>query len=100
MFTLPNGYISKTTFMMDFDIADRFGEAAVRDTYKRAFAEWKTNVEYLTELVIVLNLKIWEHYESNESLAKLYDSLWREAQDYAYDNLTGDDLTYFWKCTD
>lgn len=100
MFTLPNGYISKTTFMMDFDIADRFGKAAVLDTYKRAFAEWKSNVEYLTELVIVLNLKIWEHYEKNEPLARLYNSLWDEAQTYAYDNLTGDDLTYFWKCTD
>ena len=31
-------------FMQDFMIADRFGEAAVRDTYKRAFREWKDNV--------------------------------------------------------
>ena len=100
MFTLPNGYTSKTTFMLDFTIADAFGEPAVIDTYKRAFSEWKTDIEYLTELVIVLNLKIWQHYEENEPLARLYDSLWKEAQAYAYDNLTGDDLTYFWKCTD
>lgn len=36
-----NGYTCKTTFWMDFSIADRFGAAAVKDTFNRAFAEWK-----------------------------------------------------------
>lgn len=100
MFTLMNGYQSKTTFMLDFSIADRFGVDAVRDTYKRAFKEWKANYEYLTELVIVLNLKIWEYYQSDEDLAKLYDELWRKTQDYAYKTLKGEELTYFFQCTD
>lgn len=99
MFTLPNGYESKTTFMTDFTIADHFGISAVRDTYKRAFEEWKDDVEYLTELVIVLNLKIWEYYRTNEKLAMVYDELWRKTQDYAYSTLKGDDMQYFYECT-
>lgn len=30
-----------TTFWSDFSIADAFGVNAVKDTYKRAFKEWK-----------------------------------------------------------
>ena len=52
---LLNAYEPKTTFWMDFSIADRFGANAIKDTYNRAFKEWKTNYIYLTELVIVLN---------------------------------------------
>ena len=33
-----NGYTPKTTFWMDFSIADKFGAKAVRDTYNRAVA--------------------------------------------------------------
>lgn len=31
------GYVPKTTFYTDFSIADRFGTAAIEDTYRRAF---------------------------------------------------------------
>jgi hypothetical protein len=53
----------KTTFFEDFTIADKFGKDAVLDTYKRAFKERKSDYKYLTELVIALNWKIWEHYD-------------------------------------
>ena len=39
-------YEFKTTFWMDFTIADKFGIEAVKDTFKRAFSEWKT--DYIT----------------------------------------------------
>lgn len=91
----------KTTFWQDFTIADRFGKGAVKDTFNRAFEEWKTNYVYLTELVLVLNWKIWEHYEKEEhALAALYDKLWKEADAYAVENLKGDELTYFYRVTD
>lgn len=48
-----------TTFAMDFAIAEAFGENAVKDTYRRAMRGWKDNYKYLTELVIVLNHRIW-----------------------------------------
>jgi hypothetical protein len=93
-------YELKTTFYSDFSIADRFGIRAVKDTYKRAFNEWKHNYVYLTELVMVLNWKIWEHYEKNTELAKLYNNLWQEADEYACNNLKGEELSYFYRTTD
>lgn len=95
-----NGYETKTTFYQDFTIADRFGITAIKDTFNRAFEEWKTNYIYLTELVMVLNHKIWEHYETNNEIAKVYDACWRYADAYALDNLKGEELTYFCNTTD
>lgn len=99
-FMLQNGYETKTTFWEDFSIADRFGISAIKDTYKRAFNEWKSNVEYITELVIVLNNKIWQHYQHNETLARVYDELWRKCDDWCCKNLKGDDLSYYYSTTD
>lgn len=79
-FMQENGYDLITTFWEDFSIADKYGIAGVKDTYKRAFSEWKGNYKFFTELTLVLNHKIWQHYESNRKLAALYDRLWREAR--------------------
>lgn len=94
------GYKPITTFYMDFSIADRFGIAAVKDTYKRAFEHWKDNYKYLTELVMVLNWKIWEHHERNEALTEAYCDLWDLARYYASDNLKGEELEYYFRNTD
>jgi len=94
------GYKPKTTFYEDFSIADRFGVDAVVDTYRVAMLAWKDDVEYLTELVMALNWKIWEHYGTNDELARAYDALWRKADAYAVENLKGDDLAYFYRTTD
>lgn len=94
------GYEPQTTFWSDFTIADAFGADAVKDTFRRAFGEWKTNYVYLTELVIVLNHKIWQHYKDDEPLARLYDELWRKARDFAEENLKGAEFDYYWRMTD
>ncbi|MGF0098543.1 hypothetical protein ACQRD6_09410 [Prevotella sp. SGI.027] len=94
------GYEPKTTFWMDFSIADRFGANAIKDTYNRAFKEWKTNYIYLTELVIVLNHKIWQWYKINKTIASVYDTLWKEADLYAQENLHVEELNYFYNATD
>lgn len=93
-------YQPETTFWMDFSIADKFGLYAIKDTYKRAFNEWKDNHVYLTELVMVLNHKIWQWYEENDAIARLYDTLWREADLWAQENLKGEELEYFYRVTD
>lgn len=90
----------QTTFWSDFSIADRFGISAVKDTYKRAFDEWKDNYVYLTELVIVLNHKIGQWYEKNEPLARVYNDLWEKTNSYAWDHLKGEEQTYFFRATD
>ena len=91
------------TFWMDFTIADVFGVNAIKDTYKRAFKEWKSDYKMLTALVVILNHKIWQHYEATprrQDLVELYDNLWRQAQDYALTNLKGDELKYYYEITD
>lgn len=91
----------QTTFWQDFTIADAFGTEAITDTFNRAFAEWKTNYIYLTEMVLILNWKIWQHYENkDQEKAKLYNTLWQQADEYAMNNLKGDELVYFLKTTD
>lgn len=99
--TFPNGTESKTTFWSDFSIADAFGVKAIKDTYKRAFDEWKTNVEYLTELVIVLNLKCWDHYyKGHQQISELYSDLYYKAHGYAQSHLKGKDFEYYFNMTD
>lgn len=95
-----NGYETQTTFWDDFTIADKFGISAVKDTFNRAFNEWKKDYKYLTELVLVLNHKIWQWYEKNEELARVYNDLWEQADTYAVNNLKGEELSYFYNILD
>lgn len=94
------GYKPMTTCYMDFSIAEAFGESAIIETYESLMAQMKCDYRWLTEFVMALNWKIWEHYETNERLAELYDSLWEQAQNYACNNLYGDELNYFYSTTD
>lgn len=101
--TVETGYVPKTTFWTDFSIAERYGAVEVLDTFDRAFKEWKSNIEYLAELSLVLNHKIWYwHEKNNEYLAKAYNKLWQEIEDYAYGegNLTEEEQSYYFRTTD
>lgn len=95
-----SGYQPITTFWQDFTIAEHFGEQAIKNTFDRAFNEWKNNVEYITELTMMTNWKIWYWNEQNETIARLYDSLWRKADEWCCKNLKGDDLLYYYRTTD
>ena len=94
------GYEPKTTFWLDFSIADAFGIDAVKDTFNRSFRDWKSNHIYLTELVMVLNHKIWQHYEKNEALARVYNALWEQADQWALYNLKDEELEYYVRTLD
>ena len=94
------GYTQITTFYEDFGIAEPFGKNAILDTYKRGLEYAKTDYKVLTEFVMVLNWKIWEHYEKNEALARIYNDLWQKADAYATNNLKGEELRYFYRTTD
>lgn len=96
-----SGYETLTTFYQDFTIADNFGEEGIIDTYKRAMDPWKCDYKYITELYMVLNHKIWEHYESeNQALAKLYYRLWRECRCWCDEHFSKEELEYFYYTTD
>lgn len=99
-FMQENGYKVQTTFWEDFTIADVFGLSAIQDTFNRAFTEWKEDYKFLTELVLVLNHKIWQYYERKPEVAALYNTLWEQADQYAVDNLKDDELSYFLDVTD
>lgn len=100
-FVDDTGYQPQTTFWSDFGIAEPFGEKAIEDTYNRAFREWKNDKVYLTELSMMLNWKIWQHYDrGNEKVARLYDKLWKQTDKYAHTHLKGDDLQYYIRTTD
>lgn len=93
---LENGYETFTTFWMDFSIADKFGVNAVNDTYIRAFNEWKYDYKYLTELTLILNMKVWYWYgKSNDVMYKTYLNLWDKCYEYGCNNLKGAELSYY-----
>ena len=94
------GYKPLTTFWSDFSTAEQFGIEAVKGTFKRAFEEWKGDYKFLTELVMVLNHKIWQWYEKNDELARVYNALWEEADNYGCENLKGGELDYFYETLD
>lgn len=96
-----NGYVPKTTFWNDFETVEPFGEGAIHSLCRAAMREWAHDKIYLTELSLVLNHRLWMHYErGNETLARIYDELWRNAHAYAVENLNGDDLRYYLEVTD
>ena len=94
------GYKPLTTFWSDFSTAEQFGIEAVKGTFKRAFEEWKGDYKFLTELVMVLNHKIWQWYEKNDELARVYNALWEEADNYGCENLKSGELDYFYETLD
>jgi hypothetical protein len=91
-------YKVRTTYFEDFSIAERFGENAIVGTFKNAMhnKDYKT----ITELCMVLNHKMWFTYQSKPRLAKLYEKLWQQCDQWCCDNLQGEELKYFYKTTD
>lgn len=98
---LPNGK-EETTFWQDFSIADRWGSSAIKDTFDRAFGEWKHEIKYLTELSMALNHKIWAWYEKDEEIARVYNDLWEKVNDYVYESgkVSQKDIDYYFSVTD
>lgn len=94
-----------TTFWQDFDVAENYGEKAIKDTAKRAFDEWKDDVKYLTELVMIINHKCWDfYYKGANRMSELYDDMYYEYYDKALDYLeekgNEDDISYFIRTLD
>lgn len=98
------GYRPITTYYTDFSIAENFGTKAILETYETAKKElaqnYMANYKELTELVMVLNWKTWEHYKRNENYTKLYNTLWEQLDNIAIENLKDKQLTYFFDTTD
>jgi hypothetical protein len=97
------GYKPKTKIWKEFCVAEIFGETAINGVYGSCMAHIKKcfPVIYLTELSLVLSWKMWEHHDKgNIEIGKLYESLWREVDQYANDYLDGTDIQYYLRTTD
>jgi len=97
---LENGYEIKTTFWSDFTIADAFGVDAIKETFKIAFKYWKTDLEYVTELAMVMSWKSCFYYNKNEEYMNLYSELYHKVDNWCMNNLKDDDLIYYIQTTD
>lgn len=93
------GYKPITTYYRDFSIADSFGKEAILETYEKAVQYAKLNYKYLTELVMALNWKLWEH-EKQPALCKLYCDLFYTLEAYAHNTLKGEELSYYLRTID
>jgi len=90
-----------STFYADFSVADVYGEKAIRETYHRAFNDWKDNVEMYAELVAALNHKIWAWFEQGVGkYSELYDRLWKKADAYGSEHFKGKDAAYYFQVLD
>ena len=90
----------KTTFFSDLSIAECYGINAVKETYRDVMASWGDHLEFMCEWVICLNQKIWQHYDKHRELAKVYDDLWRKADDYCRKNFKGEELRKYYDYID
>ena len=85
-----------STFFADFCVACVYGEDAIKDTYKRCFNGWKSNVKMFTELTASLNHHLWFWYNNGiEEYATLFDKLWKEADAFGCKNFKGEELRHF-----
>lgn len=98
------GYKPLTTIYTDFGIAEKFGSVAIKNTYqefikKGGFCE--ADYKNATELVMALNWKIWEHYQTNETIARVYNDLWEKAQNWYFETFTKEEeQNYYYRITD
>ena len=84
-----------TTFWEEFSIADNYGSDEIRKHYDLVFDQWKDNLKYLTELVLVLNWKIFQWYQVNDTIGMTYDELLKKSDAFAMKTLKGEKLDYY-----
>ena len=89
-----------STFWEEFSISDKYGPDGVRSHFEDVFGLWKKDYRFLTELVLVLNLKTWSWFQVDDKLGVTYDDLWKIADAYALKHLKGKELDYYLETLD
>ena len=87
---LREDYSRKTTYTSDFSIAEWCvpveGMAAIADTLKNALTNWRDDIEWFAEILLVVNLKSWEHAaRHNNEYGKMYSELFYMVQALFFD---------------
>ena len=87
---LRDDYERKTTYTSDFSIAEWCvpveGMRAIASTLRNALTNWRDDVEFFAEIIIVLNMKAWEHAaRGNRQYAEMYSELYLDAKCLYFD---------------
>ena len=87
---LREDYKRKTTYTSDFSIAEwcvpAEGMSAIADTLRNALTNWRDDIKFFAEIIIVLNLKSWEHAtRKNVHYSKMYSDLYYSVRDLYFD---------------
>lgn len=87
---LREDYERKTTYTSDFSIAEWCvpveGMSAIASTLLNALQNWRDNIEFFAEIIIVLNMKSWEHAtRDNRQYAEMYSVLYLDAKCLYFD---------------
>ena len=87
---LREDYSRKTTYTSDFSIAEWCvpveGMSAIADTLRNALTNWRDSIEFFAEIIIVINMKSWEHAaRGNNEYGKMYSELFYMVQALFFD---------------
>ena len=89
-YNLRSDYKRITTYTSDFSIAEWCvpveGMNAIADTLRNALTNWRDNVEWFAEILLVVNFKSWEHAaRGNNEYGKMYSELFYMVQALYFD---------------
>ena len=95
----------REVFWEAFDNAEGGGEETIKVIASMMYQSWKDHIEELTEFVMVVNHKSWNHYErGNTDLCDLYAELYYEYYEKVINMLEkegrDEDITYFVRTLD
>lgn len=87
---LRSDYERKTTYTSDFSIAEWCvpveGMQAIASTLRNALTNWRDDIEFFAEIIMVLNMKSWEHAaRKNNKYGKTYSDLYYMARELYFD---------------
>ena len=87
---LREDYKRKTTYTSDFSLAEWYvpieGMNAIASTLRNALTNWRDDVEFFAEIIMVLNMKSWEHAaRKNNQYGKMYSDLYYLVRDLYFD---------------
>ena len=87
---LREDYERKTTYTSDFSIAEWCvpieGMSAIASTLRNALTNWRDDIKFFAEIIIVLNMKAWEHAaRGNHQYAEMYSELYLDAKCLYFD---------------
>ena len=108
---LREDYERKTTYTSDFSIAEwcvaTEGMSAIANTLRNALTNWRDDIEFFAEIIIVLNMKALEHSaRGNREYSQMYSELYLMAKDLYFDwfdkdnNKHDDAVRYYYNYVD